>query len=260
MAQPPAVLVIGGSDSGGGAGLVRDVRTLEALGADALCAVTAVTAQTDSAVLTVHAIPAEHVRAQIEAAFAARAIGAVKIGMLFGRSTVQTVAEALGPVPPAPVVLDPVLQASSGGVLLEAVAVETLRARLLPLTTLVTPNIPEAAQLAGVPAKDNPDAACLLDWARRILAQGARSVLIKGGHASGTQARDLLVQSGSDPLWLSAPRRALGRRGTGCALSSAVAAALSAGADVAQACRLARSHVLALLEQAQHEAEHALER
>ncbi|MGC8519609.1 MAG: hydroxymethylpyrimidine/phosphomethylpyrimidine kinase [Steroidobacteraceae bacterium] len=255
MARRPAVLVIAGSDSSGGAGLVRDVHTLEILGADALCAVTAVTAQTDARVLGVVAVPPEQVRAQIDAAFATRPIGAVKIGMLLGRATLKVVADALARAPAVPLVLDPVLRSSSGAVLLEDSGFEWLRARLFPLSAVVTPNLPEAAALCGEPYEaGEPDTARVIDWGRRLLAQGARAVLIKGGHASGATAADLLLRPGAEPVWLTGSRFAVGRRGTGCALASALAAALAAGADLETACRRARAHVRVLLEAAQDEA------
>ena len=251
MTRRAAVLVIAGTDSSGGAGLVRDVRTLESLGAEALCAVTAVTAQTDARVLGVHVVPAEQVRAQIEAAFATGAVSAVKIGMLAGSATVDAVADALRGGPAVPVVLDPVLYASSGAALLEQSARERVRARLFPLTTLLTPNLPEAARLAGGCPDDEPEPARLIGWAHRLLADGVRAVLIKGGHASGEAAADVLVRPEAEPLWLSGPRLASRRRGTGCALASAIAAALAAGADLPEACRSGRAHVRALLAEAQ---------
>ena len=243
----PAVLVIAGSDSSGGAGLTRDVRSLEAMGVEALCALTAVTAQTDAQVRAVHRVPAAHVRAQIEAAFATRRIEAVKIGMLVDRATLEAVADALGNAPSVPVVLDPVLRASSGGALLEDERYERLRTRLFPLTTLLTPNLPEAAELAGVRPEPDPAPARILEWAHCLLEQGVRAVLVKGGHASGVAAADVLVQPDREPVWLSAARLRAARRGTGCALASAIAAALAAGEDLPAACRRGRAHVRALL-------------
>jgi hydroxymethylpyrimidine/phosphomethylpyrimidine kinase len=251
VASRPAVLVIAGSDSSGGAGLARDVRTLEMMGTDALCAVTAVTAQTDAAVLGVYPVAAEQVRLQIEAAFATRRVGAVKIGMLVGPATIDAVADALQSSPSLPRVLDPVLRTSSGAALLEEGGLGRLRARLFPLATLLTPNIPEAACLAGESGATDPEPARLVGWARRLLAEGAGAVLIKGGHASGDVAADVLVRPDAAPLWLSGPRLSAGRRGTGCALAAAIAAALAAGADLPEACRLGRAHVLALLAEAQ---------
>ena len=248
MAPPrPTVLVIAGSDSSGGAGLTRDVRSLEAMGAEALCALTAVTAQTDARVLAIHRVPSADVRAQIEAAFATRRIDAVKIGMLVDRATLEAVADALGNAPAVPVVLDPVLRASSGAALLEDEGYERLRERLFPLTTLLTPNLPEAAELAGVRPEPDPAPARILEWAQRLLEQGVRAVLVKGGHASGVAAADVLVQPDREPVWLSAARLRAARRGTGCALASAIAAALAAGEDLPAACRNGRAHVRALL-------------
>jgi hydroxymethylpyrimidine/phosphomethylpyrimidine kinase len=259
MGRRPAVLVIAGSDSSGGAGLARDVRTLEVVGADALCALTAVTAQTDARLLGVYPVPPAQVRAQIQAAFATRAIGAVKIGMLVDRATLEAVADALAQAPAVPLVLDPVLRASSGAALLEDPGFERLRARLFTRATVLTPNIPEAAALCAEMRLDGePDGAQLIAWGRRLLAQGPQAVLIKGGHAAGDAAADLLVRPGAEPLWLSGSRFAVGRRGTGCALASALAAALAAGADLEAACRSARAHVRALLQVAQEQAHPAM--
>ena len=248
----PAVLVIAGSDSSGGAGLARDVRTLETMGADALCAVTAVTAQTDAEVLGVYPVPPDQLRAQIAAALATRPIHAIKIGMLAGRAALEEVAEALRAVPGVPVVLDPVLRASSGGVLLDDPGFEALRTRLFPRVTVLTPNIPEAAALCGEPApRDDPGRERLVEWAAELLAQGPGAVLLKGGHARGTTVVDLLARRGVDAVWFTGPRLAATRRGTGCALASAIAASLAAGADLEDACRRGREHVRALLEEAQ---------
>ncbi len=217
------------------------------MGAEALCALTAVTAQTDARVLAIHRVPSADVRAQIEAAFATRRIDAVKIGMLVDRATLEAVADALGNAPAVPVVLDPVLRASSGAALLEDEGYERLRERLFPLTTLLTPNLPEAAELAGVRPEPDPAPARILEWAQRLLEQGVRAVLVKGGHASGVAAADVLVQPDREPVWLSAARLRAARRGTGCALASAIAAALAAGEDLPAACRRGRAHVRALL-------------
>ena len=142
------VLVIAGSDSSGGAGLTRDIRTLTRLEARALCAITAVTAQSDASVRAVQVVPAELVRAQIAAAFATARVDAIKIGMLATAATVQAVAASL-PADGPPIVLDPVLVATSGGELLDRGGREALRTLLLPRATVLTPNIPEAAALLG---------------------------------------------------------------------------------------------------------------
>jgi hydroxymethylpyrimidine/phosphomethylpyrimidine kinase len=244
-----AVLVIAGSDSSGGAGLVRDVLTLARLGTQALCAVTAVTVQSDSEVTAVHPVPADTVRAQIDAALATGRVAAVKIGMLGSRAIVLTVAACLPPRERVPIVLDPVLASSSGAALLDAGGREALRENLVPRATLVTPNISEAAALLGTePATTEEE---LLHQARGWLALGPAAVLIKGGHGSGSEAVDLLVSAGRSPRRFVAPRTAKTRRGTGCALASGIAAGLAAGLELGDACARAKHHVLELLHEGQ---------
>ncbi len=241
-----AVLLIGGTDSSGGAGLARDLRTLTELGTAGLCAVTAVTAQTNEALHASHALPAALVGAQIEAAFATRRVAAVKIGMLATAASVHVVAEALAPHGDVPIVLDPVLLSTSGAQLLEEGGREVLMQRLLGSVTLLTPNIPEAAALLGCPAAANEEAA--LGQARQLLARGAHAVLLKGGHASGRDSVDLLLsRHGLERL--SAPRVPATLRGSGCALASAIAAYLAQGVPLPQACAQAKSYVHALLQQ-----------
>ncbi len=258
----PIVLVIAGTDSSGGAGLLRDARTLERMGVDVACAVTSVTAQTDAGVLSVHPVPPAQVRAQMVAALSARAIGAVKIGMLGTQATIEAVAEVLEERRgSAPVVLDPLLYASSGAALLEVAGLAALRARLFPLATLLTPNLPEAAYLArgGTfgSAVSSPREA-RLDWANALLAEGPRAILLKGGHDEGPETNDVLVRPGLAPLWLTAVRLDVRMRGTGCALASAIAGALASGADLVQACRRGRAHVRELLGQARADAPDSL--
>jgi hydroxymethylpyrimidine/phosphomethylpyrimidine kinase len=234
------VLVIAGSDSSGGAGIVRDVRTLTQLGAAARCVVTAVTAQTDQALSAMEVLPAALVRAQLEAALAAGHLGAVKIGMLGSAANVACVCDRLQDVT-IPVVLDPVLSSSSGGVLLAADALAVLRTRLLPLASLLTPNIPEAATLLGVTAAR--DARDLEAQARALLTLGARAVLLKGGHEQGPESADLLLTNKTCAEWLRAPRVAGTRRGSGCALASAIAAGIAAGMELRIACLQAKQYI-----------------
>ncbi len=240
------VLVIAGSDSSGGAGLARDVRTLARLGARALGVVTAVTAQSDTRVTAVHVVPAEVVHAQIAAAFATARIEAIKIGMLATAATVRAVADAL-PARTPPLVLDPVLASSSGGELLDDGGREALRTTLLPRATLLTPNIPEASALLG--ERCGPSERALLGAAAALLAFGPAAVLLKGGHGEGPEATDLLLMPHATPRWLRAPRLNAVRRGTGCALSSAIAAGLAAGLELTTACERAKQHVTQLLQQ-----------
>ena len=242
-----AVLVIAGSDSSGGAGLVRDVRTLTRLGSHALCAVTAVTAQSDSEVRAVHPMPPDLVRAQIAAAFATRRVGAIKIGMLGTGAVALAVAASLPPREQVPMVLDPVLLSSSGGVLLDDAGRTALREELLPRATLVTPNVAELASLLGVAAAATE--AELIEQGRALLELGPRSVLVKGGHGGGREAVDLLLLEREPLRRLRAPRSARTLRGTGCALASAIAAGLAAGSSLEDACARAKQHLVELFQQ-----------
>ena len=240
-----AVLVIAASDSSGGAGLTRDVEVLAHFGCEPLCALTAVTAQTDAQVIAIHLVPAPVVTAQIAAAFADRRVGAIKIGMLGSGATVLAVTQSLPPRAIVPLVLDPVLAASSGAALLDSEGMEALRTRLLPLTTLVTPNIPEAARLLGAaPARTHEE---LERQARALLDLGPAAVLLKGGHASGDTAADLLVVAGEPTRVFSVPRVPTALRGTGCALASAIAAGLAQRLALAQACEQGKRYVTKLL-------------
>jgi hydroxymethylpyrimidine/phosphomethylpyrimidine kinase len=242
------VLVIAGTDSSGGAGLTRDVQVLSALGCEPLCAVTAVTAQSDELLRATLHVPPHLVSAQIASAFATRRIAAVKIGMLGTAATVQAVLESLPPRELVPLVLDPVLASSSGGALLDAEGREALRKRMLPRVTLLTPNIPEAAQLLNeAPASDSAE---LERQGRALLALGAGAVLMKGGHATGATATDLLVVKGAMVRSFSAPRVAGAQRGSGCALASAIAAGLAHGRSLPEACEQAKRHVTELLRRA----------
>jgi hydroxymethylpyrimidine/phosphomethylpyrimidine kinase len=241
------VLVIAGSDSSGGAGLVRDVRTLAHFGVPALCAVTAVTVQSDSEVSAVHVVPPELVSAQIRAALATGRVAGIKVGMLGTRATVLAVAASLPPRTAVPLVLDPVLAASSGAHLLDAAGRAALLEILLPRVTLLTPNIPEAAALLGTPLAETEEERLRQGEALRAL--GPEAVLLKGGHGGGTEAIDILL-TGNAVHHLAAPRAAATRRGTGCALAAAIAAGLAVGLDLYAACARAKQHVRELLQHA----------
>ena len=242
------VLVIAGSDSSGGAGVTRDVRTLTQLGIQARCVLTAVTAQSDVRLYAAQVMPPELVRAQLAAACASGRIDALKIGMLATAATVHAVCAGL-PQGALPIVLDPVLASSSGGELLDRQGREALCTALLPRVTLLTPNIPEAATLLGSsPAQSEME---LLQQARALLALGPEAVLLKGGHRSGPEATDLLLMSDAVPRWLRAPRISTERRGTGCALAAAIAAGLATGLDLETACAHAKQHLTQSLQQAE---------
>jgi hydroxymethylpyrimidine/phosphomethylpyrimidine kinase len=272
--QRPAVLVIAATDSSGGAGLTRDVRVLTEFGVDALCVVTAVTAQSDRKVSAVHHVPPDVIRAQIAAAFATRRIGAIKIGMLGTQATVEAVVAELASAGGIPIVVDPVLVSTSGGVLLDTGGRAALTGSLFRIATLVTPNMPEVAALLGEPlAADEADA---IRQGERLLGFGSQAILLKGGHpyASGRYAGhneaedavDLLI-SRSPADWRSADAGAQGEdrpvepsieriaskrvvgssRGTGCALASGIAAGLAAGKPLSEACRAAKRYVQGML-------------
>ena len=241
-----AVLVIAGVDSSGGAGLARDLRTLAQLGCEALCAVTAVTVQSDAQLGALHLVPAEMVQAQIAAALASGRVTAVKIGMLGDAARVHAVAAALPAGPTIPIVLDPVLASSSGGALLDEAGRAALLECLLPRATLLTPNIPEAAALLGAQPACDEDG--LIDQARQLVARGAQAVLLKGGHGAGEEAVDYLVSAARTVQTLRAPRQAGTRRGTGCALAAAIAAGLAAGQSLTAACTRAKQHVTQLFQ------------
>ncbi|HEY4449619.1 MAG TPA: hydroxymethylpyrimidine/phosphomethylpyrimidine kinase [Steroidobacteraceae bacterium] len=238
------VLVIAGSDSSGGAGITRDAQTLARLGGRVLPVLTAVTVQTDARVSAVQVLPAQLVRAQMAAAFSTQTVQAIKTGMLATRAIVLAVVAAL-PAAPPPIVVDPVLSSSSGEELLDSAGREALCTALLPRTSLLTPNIPEAAALLGTQPATTEDQ--LLRQAQALLGLGPAAVLLKGGHAEGPEAVDLLLMREAAPLWLRAPRINATRRGTGCALASAIAAGLGSGLDLPAACAQARAHVLQLL-------------
>lgn len=249
----PAILIIAATDSSGGAGLVRDVRVLENFGVDALCVVTAVTAQSDTRVTDVHHVPPDVIRAQIAGALETRRVDAIKVGMLGTRATVEAVVEAIvekiavsGGATAIPIVVDPVLVSSSGGVLLDTGGQEALKYTLFPLATLVTPNVPEAATLLGEPPAE--DEAELIAQGRRLLGFGCRAILLKGGHSAGEDAVDLLICAPDGAVERITSKRVAGSsRGTGCALASGIAAALATGESLAAACGKAKRYVLGML-------------
>lgn len=236
-------LTIAGSDSGGGAGIQADLKTFSALGVYGANVLTAITAQNTRAVTAIQSLPPAIVRAQIEAVFDDLAVGAVKIGMLGDPEVIATVGAALKGCA-VPVVLDPVMVAKSGDRLLAAEAIAALRAHLLPLATVLTPNLPEAADLLGQALA--ADHANRLAQGDALRAMGPDWVLMKGGHAEGPTCTDLLI--GPDPLEISAPRLATrNTHGTGCTLSAAIAAGLAQGATVPEAVTRAHGYLQAAI-------------
>jgi hydroxymethylpyrimidine/phosphomethylpyrimidine kinase len=241
----PVALTIAGSDSSGGAGIQADLKTFAALGVFGASAITALTAQNTVGVTGVHVVPPDFLRAQIDAVFADLDVGAVKIGMVAQRASVEAIADGLTPWPQVPVVLDPVMVATSGARLLEADAVEGLRVRLIPKAAIITPNLPEAAALLDEPVAAS--AAAIEAQGRRLLALGCPAVLIKGGHADGSESVDYLI-SGGGTVALPAPRVATqNTHGTGCSLSSAIAAGLARGETLEDAVRNAKAWISAAI-------------
>jgi len=235
------VLSIAGSDSGGGAGIQADLKTMAALGCYGMTAITALTAQNTLGVRSIHAVPLQVLADQIDAVVEDIGVDAVKIGMLHSADTVRTVADALRRHRLAPVVLDPVMIATSGAVLIDQAAVDVLVRELFPLCAVVTPNLDEAALLVGQPLRSETD---MEGAARQLLERGARAVLVKGGHLEGETVSDLLLAPGAAPLWMRGARIASpNTHGTGCTLSSAIASQLALGADLRQAVKRARDFI-----------------
>ncbi|MDE2616847.1 MAG: bifunctional hydroxymethylpyrimidine kinase/phosphomethylpyrimidine kinase [Burkholderiales bacterium] len=238
----PRVLSIAGSDSGGGAGIQADLKTFSALGCYGMTAITALTAQNTQGVRGIHGVPPEFLAAQIDAVLEDIGADAVKIGMLHAPEIVRVVAQAIRKHRLQHVVLDPVMVATSGDRLIAEETVSVLVKELFPLATVITPNLDEAELLLG---HKIAGIAGLEPAAKELLALGAPNVLLKGGHLQGDEVVDLLLQPGRDPLRLASARIASKNvHGTGCTLSSAIAAHLALGHALEDAVRLARAYIL----------------
>lgn len=236
------VLSIAGSDSGGGAGIQADLKTFSALGCYGMTAITAITAQNTQGVRAIHGVPAQMLRAQIDAVLEDIGADAVKIGMLHDPEVVCVVVEAIQRHRLQQVVLDPVMVATSGDRLMAAETVNVLVQALFPLASVITPNLDEAALLLGRPI----DGANALDEAATaLLALGAPAVLLKGGHLPGDTVIDVLALTDGTRLRLQSPRIVTHNgHGTGCTLSSAIAAHLALGLPLPQAVEQARAYIL----------------
>ncbi len=240
-AQYARLLSIAGSDSGGGAGVQADLKTFAALGCFGTTAITALTAQNTTGVRAIHAVPLDMLADQIDAVVEDIGVDAVKIGMLHSAPTIETVAAALDRHHLRQVVLDPVMVATSGAALIDPSAIAALVRLMFPRAVLVTPNLDEAAMLVGRALYTEADMA---EAAQQLLDMGAQAVLLKGGHLAGDTVADLLLQAGKPALWLRAPRIATpNTHGTGCTLSSAIAARLALGDDLPEAVLRARDFV-----------------
>jgi hydroxymethylpyrimidine/phosphomethylpyrimidine kinase len=238
-------LTIAGSDSGGGAGIQADLKTFAALGVYGASAITALTAQNTTGVTGVHEAPATFVTAQLDAVFSDLDVAAVKIGMLGSARVIEAVAAGLEKWRPRWVVLDPVMVAKGGDELLRDDAVAALKERLVPLSHLITPNLPEAGVLLDEPPASDREA--MAAQAERLLRLGPGAVLLKGGHLAGDTSPDLL-HDGRDATWLEAARHATrNTHGTGCTLSSAIAGYLALGRPMADAVVAAKRYLTAAI-------------
>ena len=235
------LLTIAGSDSGGGAGIQADLKTFSALGCFGMSAITALTAQNTTGVRSIHGVPADMLRDQIDAVMEDIGVDAIKIGMLHSPEVVQTVASAIDRHALAHVVLDPVMVATSGAVLIDSPAIAALVRELFGRAVVITPNLDEASLLVGRTLANEQD---MQAAAIELLAKGANAVLVKGGHLAGDVVSDLLQVAGGAPHWMRAPRIATANtHGTGCTLSSAIAAYLALGYTLVDAVEAARLYV-----------------
>ncbi|HHJ09737.1 MAG TPA: bifunctional hydroxymethylpyrimidine kinase/phosphomethylpyrimidine kinase [Bacteroidetes bacterium] len=230
----PKVLTIAGSDSGGGAGIQADLKTISALGCYGTSAITAVTVQNTLGVSNIHPVPVDIVKEQIEAVLSDIGTDAVKIGMLHSVKIIEAVKNVLKEYKPAFIILDPVMVAASGDKLIEDDTIEVMIKELFPLATVITPNLDEAAIIAGMPVKTQED---MIRAAKKILSYGSRSVLVKGGHLPGNKLFDIfLTNKDSCPLIMENKKiQSHNIHGTGCTLSSAIASLLAKGESLEQA-------------------------
>lgn len=235
-------LTIAGSDSGGGAGIQADLKTFAANGCYGMSVITALTAQNTVGVSGIHAVPVDFVRRQMQAVLSDIGCDAVKIGMLFSPELIVAVAEQLRLFDVKHIVLDPVMVAQSGDKLLQDEAVDALKKELIPLADIITPNLPEASVLLG---REIDSATMLEDAARQLCLMGCGNVLIKGGHLAGSESDDCLYLGREDAMLLLPARRVATRNnhGTGCTLSSAIAAGIARGCTMEEAVRRAKEYI-----------------
>jgi len=240
----PTALTIAGSDSGGGAGIQADIKTVTCLGGYAATAIAALTAQNTQGVFGIHEVPEDFIRQQMTLVLDDIGADAVKTGMLHSAGVIRAVAEVLARYAHIPLIVDPVMVAKGGAALLQAEAVDTLKNTLLKCATLVTPNIPEALLLAGMPV-NNPDD--MRKAGERILRLGAKAVLVKGGHLEGDTITNLLVTADGAKAF-TVPRIATrSTHGTGCTLASAIAAGIAQGMAPEPAVQRAQEYVSAAI-------------
>ncbi len=241
MRRYPTTLIIAGSDCSGGAGIQADLKTCTALGVYGCVAITAITAQNTLGVRGVQPVSPDMVTAQIEAVLDDMEVDSIKIGMLSNACIAEAVAATLSRYPSVPVVLDPVMVSTSGHALMDVSAVRIVKEALFPMSEVVTPNVDEAAMLTGLSIRSVED---MPKVAERLLAEGCRSVLLKGGHLPGKEAVDVLQVRGESPRrYVSEYCATRNTHGTGCTLSSAIAAFRAKGLSLPDAVEQSKLYV-----------------
>ncbi len=240
MSLIPVALTIAGSDCSAGAGVQADLKTFQYFSVHGLTAVTCIVSETANVVRAVHPVPVEIVSDQISLLLESFPVAAIKTGMLFSAAHVTAVAEILRKFPEIPLVVDPVMIASTGAPLLEPDAMAAYRELLLPLARVITPNLPEAEALLG---ERIPGAAALESAARRLAENFSTAVLLKGGHLEGAECLDLLVDAGEVYRFSAARIPVAGSHGTGCTLSAAIAAGISLGESLSKAVEMAKAYL-----------------
>lgn len=241
LTQIPIALTIAGSDSGGGAGIQADLKTFSALGVFGCSALSSLTAQNTLGVQGVLPIPPAFVQQQIQSVLSDINVGAIKSGMLATADIIAAVAESLTAYPQIPFVLDPVMVATSGDRLLAEDAIQTLIEKLLPLASIITPNLHEAAVLLNTTAANNLEQ--MQQQGEKILALGARAVLMKGGHTDGQQATDLLITAAGVEAFSAVRLHTKNTHGTGCTLASAIAAGMAKQLSLSEAVKQAKEYL-----------------
>ncbi|BCG16129.1 bifunctional hydroxymethylpyrimidine kinase/phosphomethylpyrimidine kinase [Vibrio alginolyticus] len=238
----PIVLTIAGSDSGGGAGIQADIKAMSATGSFACSVITAITSQNTQGVSAIFLIPLDHVESQLDAVFTDLNIVAVKVGMLADSNIIKVVADKIKQYQPKHLVIDPVMVATSGDLLLEQSAISTLKEELIPLADIITPNLPEGAALTGKPMPQSESE--MNDMITDLRALGAKAILLKGGHLEENEnSNDLLIMQDSAEL-ISAKRfPTKNTHGTGCTLSSAIASYLGQGNNLHKAVHLGKQYI-----------------
>ncbi len=239
------ILIIAGSDSGGGAGIQGDIKTVTMLGGYASTAITALTAQNTQGVFGIHDVPDDFIRQQITLVMDDIGTDAIKTGMLHKTSVIDTIADTLPPYMPMPFVLDPVMFAKGGAALLQPEALDSLKRRLIPIATLITPNIPEAEYLSDIAIDTKED---MQRAAEKILNSGCKAVLLKGGHMEGENVYDLLADQNGQQFFTSSRLHTSHTHGTGCTLASAIATGLAQKLSLEDAVIRARAFVRKAIE------------